>query len=81
MSTGYQDSLGHRGIFATKSLVDVWFWWPELERDITAYIGSCHMCQVRQGELMCIPPVPTMTPSLFQKIHTDETLTMGLAVK
>ena len=65
------DSLGHRGTYATKSLIEVRFWWPEFERDVNWYIKTCHMCQVRQEELLRIPPVPTMTPSLFQKVHTD----------
>ncbi len=65
------DSLGHRGVFATKSLIEVRLWWPEMERDVSWYVKTCHMCQVRQSKLLRIPPVPTKTPSLFQKIHTD----------
>ena len=65
------DSLGHRGIFATKHLIGLRFWWPEFERDVAWYVRTCHLCQIRQKELLRIPPVPTMTPSLFQKVHVD----------
>jgi len=65
------DSLGHRGVFATKSLLEVRLWWPEMERDVSWYVKTCHMCQVRQSKLLRIPPVPTTTPTLFQKVHTD----------
>jgi len=28
------DYFGHKGTFATKELINEWFWWPELEHDI-----------------------------------------------
>src|ERR1700761_4760929 len=65
------DSLGHRGIYATKSLIEIRMWWPEMERDISWYVKSCDMCQLRQKHLLRIPPVLTATPSIFQKIHVD----------
>nr|GAT47309.1 predicted protein [Mycena chlorophos] len=65
------DSLGHRGVYATKSLIDVRMWWPDLERDVAWYVKTCHMCQVRQRNQFRIPPIPTFTPSLFRKIHSD----------
>ena len=65
------DSLGHRGIYATTNMIGLRFWWPEYERDVDWYVKTCHLCQVRQKELLRVPPVPTMTPSLFQKVHTD----------
>src|ERR1700753_3031656 len=65
------DSLGHRGIYATKSLIDIRMWWPESERDVAWYVKTCEMCQLRQKRLLRIPPVLTATPSIFQKIHVD----------
>ncbi|SJL18062.1 uncharacterized protein ARMOST_21634 [Armillaria ostoyae] len=50
------DSLGHRGFYTTKSLLDQRFWWPELERDKT---------------MLRIPPSVTQMLSLFQKVHCD----------
>jgi Integrase zinc binding domain len=71
MMRASHNSLGHRGFFATKSLVELRFWWPEFERDVDWFIKSCPACQLRQRTLLKIPPVATMTPSIFQKIHTD----------
>ena len=41
------DSLGHWGFFATKSLIEQRFWWPEYERDVNWYVKTCHICQKR----------------------------------
>ena len=71
MMRASHNSLGHRGIFATKSLIELRFWWPEMERDIKWFVNSCVVCQHRQKTLLKVPPVATMTPSIFQKIHTD----------
>lgn len=65
------DSLGHRGLFATKSLIELRFWWPEFERDIDGHVKSCELCQLRQKTLLRIPPVVTHTPSLFKRVHVD----------
>ena len=71
------DSLGHRGVYATKSLIELRMWWPEMDRDISWYVKTCHMCQVRQRRLLRIPPVLPSTPSIFQRIHVDVML-MGM---
>jgi hypothetical protein len=65
------DSLGHRGFFATKTLVGERFWWPEMERDISWYCKTCDICQERQKLLVKIPPIVTHTPSIFQVLHAD----------
>src|SRR5271169_6392211 len=65
------DSLGHRGFYATKSLIAECFWWPELEKDVSWYCKTCHLCQECQKTLLKIPPVVTHTPSLFQVLHAD----------
>ena len=72
------DSLGHRGFFATKTLVGERFWWPEMERDISWYCKTCDICQKRQKLLDKIPPVVTHTPSIFQVLHAD---TMNMTPK
>lgn len=71
MMRASHNSLGHRGVYATKSLVELRFWWPEMDRDVAWFVKTCHACQLRQKTLLKIPPVATMTPSIFQKIHTD----------
>jgi len=65
------DSLGHRGGYATTALIELRFWWPELEKDVRWYVKTCAACQRRQQSLFRIPPVVTATPSIFQKVHTD----------
>lgn len=37
------DSLGHRGIYATKELIGLRFWWPEFDRDVGWYVRTCHL--------------------------------------
>ena len=65
------DNLGHRGFYATKTLVAERFWWPEMERDISWYCRTCDLCQKWQKLLVKIPPVVTHTPSIFQVLHAD----------
>ena len=72
------DSLGHRGFYATKSLIGERFWWPEMESDISWYCKTCDICQKRQKLLVKIPPIITHTPSIFQVLHAD---TMHMAPK
>lgn len=42
-----------------------------MDKDIGWYVNTCHSCQLRQKTLLKVPPVATLTPSIFQKIHTD----------
>src|ERR1700744_4762844 len=62
------DSLGHRGGYATSALIGLRFWWPEFEKDIRWYIGTCIMCKKRELTYIRSPPVVTATPSIFQKV-------------
>ena len=71
MLVASHDNLGHKGMFATKALIEKRFWWPHLEEDVDWFVKSCKPCQERKLELLRIPPVLTHTPSLFQKIHID----------
>ena len=65
------DSLGHRGFYATKTLIAERFWWPEMERDVSWYCKTCDLCQKRQKLLVKVPPIVTHTPSIFQVLHAD----------
>ncbi len=71
MMRASHNALGHRGFYPTKATIELRFWWPEMDRDIAWFIKTCVSCQLRQKRLLRIPPVATMTPSIFQKIHTD----------
>jgi len=71
MMTAAHDHNGHRGFFATKMLLTDRFWWPEMEKDISWFIKTCHPCQKRQAKLVKIPPTITHTPSIFEILHAD----------
>ena len=70
LSAGH-NALGHKGMFATKALIEKRFWWPHLDEDVDWFVKSCQPCQDRRLDMLRIPPVITHTPSLFQKIHID----------
>ena len=36
---------GHRGIQATLKGAELYFYWPAMKKDITAYVSSCMVCQ------------------------------------
>ena len=36
---------GHRGIQATLRAAELYFYWPTMKKDITAYVSSCMVCQ------------------------------------
>jgi ribosomal protein L21E len=71
MLTAAHDHNGHRGFFATKALLTQRFWWPEMEKDISWYVKTCHVCQERQLQLAKVPSQITHTPSLFEILHVD----------
>ena len=37
--------VGHRGIQATLKETELYFYWPTMKKDITAYVSSCIVCQ------------------------------------
>ena len=71
MMKAAHDHLGHRGYYATKSLLLERFWWPDLEKDVSWYVRTCHLCQERQKMVIQIPRTETYTPSVFQELHAD----------
>lgn len=71
MMIAAHDHNGHRGFYATRSLLTQRFWWPEMERDINQFVKTCHVCQERQQRLIRIPPTKTVTPSIFEVLHAD----------
>ena len=70
MKAGH-DSLGHRGAFATRSLLEERFWWPDLEADVQWYVKTCHKCQSRITRYQKRAPEVTYTPALFEICHAD----------
>lgn len=65
------DNMGHKGIWATTTMIRERFWWPRQAEDIKWYIRTCHLCQLRQTEKIRIPPVVTEPMGLFTKCYMD----------
>lgn len=65
------DSVSHRGVFATKSLISERFWWPFHAFDIAWYIKTCHICQTCQHRHILIPPTVTQPAPLFARVYMD----------
>ncbi|TFY53807.1 hypothetical protein EVJ58_g9240 [Rhodofomes roseus] len=65
------DDLGHKGIFTVRRRILERFWWPNLERDVKWYVGTCHECQLRSMQKVKIPPTVATPLGLFQKVHID----------
>ncbi|XP_060076193.1 uncharacterized protein K02A2.6-like [Ylistrum balloti] len=54
---------GHLGIVATKQQLRTKVWWPTLDKDVEAYVKSCHGCQVVSSLPRPEPISPTPMPS------------------
>jgi hypothetical protein len=65
------DDVGHKGFWATRALILERFWWPFLAQDISWFVRTCHMCQVRQLRTILIPPTVATPAPLFSKIYMD----------
>jgi hypothetical protein len=65
------DDIGHKMVFATKSLIALRFWWPNMKADIAWYIRTCHLCQLRQTRNLLLPPTVATPAPLFAKVYID----------
>ena len=65
------DDLGHKGLYATRSLIMERFWWPHMLSDIAWFVRTCYLCQVQQLRQVLIPPVVATPAPLFAKIYVD----------
>jgi hypothetical protein len=65
------DDIGHKMIFATKSLIALQFWWPNMKADIAWYIRTCHLCQLRQTQNLLIPLTVATPAPLFAKVYIN----------
>ena len=73
------DDFSHPGISKTVSLITRYYWWPNIIRDIKAYVRSCRPCQLAKyshrptyGKYIC--PEPFLRP--LELIGLD-TIVMG----
>lgn len=71
LMTSAHDDVGHRGFFATNALLSDRYWWPMMAQDITWFIRTCHLCQLRKTQQVSIPPVVATPAPLFAKVYMD----------
>ena len=65
------DNVGHHGVYVTTTLLTEQYWWPYMSQDITWFILTCHICQVRKTKKSLIPPVVDVPAPLFSKVYID----------
>ena len=65
------DDVGHRGFYATNSLLSDCYWWPMMSHDIAWFIQTCRFCQLRKTQQISIPPVVATPAPLFAKVYMD----------
>ena len=65
------DDVGHRGFYATNSLLSDRYWWPMMAHDIAWFIRTCRLCQLRKTQQVSIPPVVATPAPLFSKVYMD----------
>jgi hypothetical protein len=68
---GAHDAIGHKGFYATKTVITDRFWWPYMLADIAWYVRTCHICQERQLRQILIPPTVAIPAPVFGKIYVD----------
>jgi hypothetical protein len=65
------DDTGHKGFYATKSLILQRFWWPHMLADISWFTNSCHICQTQQTTKILVPPTVATPAPIFSKMYAD----------
>ena len=58
LKTAHDMGTGHVGVKKTYDKVLRYFYWPRLQKDISAYIKTCHTCQLTGKPNQCIKPAP-----------------------
>jgi hypothetical protein len=65
------DHLGHKGYYPIYKLLSDRFWWPSLTTDLSWYLKTCNICQLRNTLKLHIPPVVALPAPLFSKCYVD----------
>lgn len=65
------DDVGHHGFYATNALLTERYWWPQMAHDISWFVRSCHLCQLRKTQHVLIPPTVATPAPLFSKVYMD----------
>ena len=58
LQTAHDGVAGHLGVRKTYDRVRRHFYWPLLKRDISAFIKTCHVCQLTGKPNQIIKPAP-----------------------
>lgn len=67
IQTAHDNVAGHMGVRKTYNRVLQRFFWPRLKRDVSAFIKTCHTCQVTSKPNQVIKPAPlTPIPAMSQ---------------
>jgi len=65
------NDVGHHGFYATNALLTERYWWPAMAHDISWFVRTCHLCQLRKTQHVLIPPTVAMPAPLFSKVYMD----------
>lgn len=65
------NDVGHHGFYATNALLVERYWWPSMAHDISWFVMTCHVCQLRKTQQISIPPVVALPAPLFAKVYMD----------
>ena len=58
LKVAHDDVAGHMGVRKTYARLLQHFFWPRLKRDVSAYVKTCHTCQLTSKPNQNIPPAP-----------------------
>jgi len=70
MSAAHND-VGHHGFYATNALLSERYWWPSMAQDISWFVSTCTLCQLRKTQQIAIPLVVDKPAPLFAKVYMD----------
>ena len=66
------EKMGHMGIDKTHELIGRRYYWPKLYAEVTAYVGSCRVCQTQSRRQKLAPLMETDLPNFpFEKVSMD----------
>ena len=68
---GCHDDVGHMGVARSVNLLQDWFYWPGMAKEMTQHVRKCMLCKCfkRRAEWAPLEPILAMHP--MQIIHID----------
>ena len=70
---GCHRDTGHQGHDHTLSLLQEWFWWPRMAKQIRQVIRACICCLQYAGGTPKAPLFPIVATTLLDLLHVDFT--------